>query len=149
MESSKSIGMTPQQVGVWVFLVASVGAYLWYLAVVLPQLAANDPSTINWVNPALWAIGASVAVGLLCGIIVGIVTRGDVRDVRDREIDRLGERVGSSFGVLGASTAFVLTFWRVEWFWIGNVIYLGFLIAGVVASITKLIAYRYGGFQQW
>ena len=33
-------------------------------------------------------------------------------------------------------------------FWIANVIYLGFVLSGIVASIAKLVAYR-RGFQSW
>ena len=53
-------------------------------------------------------------------------TRGDIRD---KEIDRLGERVGNSFVVIGGVGALVLAMLDVDRFWIANTIYLGFVLA--------------------
>ena len=68
-------------------------------------------------------------------------TRGDIRD---KEIDRLGERVGSSFVVIGALGALVLAMFDADGFWIANTVYLCFVLSAVVSSITKLVAYRRG-----
>ena len=61
-------------------------------------------------RPMLWVIGGAIVASIVGRILVEIVspsesTRGDIRD---KEIDRLGERVGSSFVVIGALGALVL-----------------------------------------
>jgi len=94
----------------------------------------------------LWTIGGAIVVTIVLRILVEIVfpsesTRGDVRD---KEIDRLGTRVGSSFVVIGALGALVLAMLEADWFWIANVIYLCFVLSALLESITRLVAYRRG-----
>ncbi|WP_353827130.1 hypothetical protein [Agromyces sp. SYSU T0242] len=139
--------MSYEEKGTWVYLVVSVVGYGVYLSLVLPQLAGGVAvGDIGYVAPMLWTIGGAIVASIVGRILVEIVfpsesTKGDVRD---REIDRLGSRVGSSFVVIGALGALVLSMLEADWFWIANVIYLCFLLAAVLESVTRLFAYRRG-----
>ena len=65
-------------------------------------------------------------------------------DVRDREISRFGEYAARWFVVAGAAAGLVMAMARWEYFWIANVIYLGFVLWAVAGSVVKLVAYRRG-----
>jgi hypothetical protein len=139
--------MSYEEKGTWVYLVIAVVGYTVYLALVLPQLLGGVPvGDVDYVPVMLWTIGGAIVVTIVLRILVEIVfpsesTKGDVRD---RDIDRLGTRVGSSFVVIGALGALVLSMLEAEWFWIANVIYLCFVLSALLESITRLVAYRRG-----
>jgi hypothetical protein len=65
-------------------------------------------------------------------------------DVRDREITRFGEYASRWFLVAAAAAALVMAMAKWDYFWIANVIYLGFVLWAVVGSAVKLVAYRRG-----
>jgi hypothetical protein len=44
----------------------------------------------------------------------------------------------------GAAAALVMAMAKVDYFWIANVIYLGFVLWAVAGSALKLVAYRRG-----
>ena len=67
-----------------------------------------------------------------------------VKDVRDREIGRLGEGTGQSFVVIGAVAAMLMAMAGWDRFWIANVIYLCFVLSAILSSVTKVIVYRRG-----
>lgn len=139
--------MSYEEKGTWVYLVVSVTGYAVYLFLVLPQLLSGTPvDDIDYVSAALWTIGGAIVAAIVLRIIVEIVvpsgsTRGDVRD---KEIGRLGERVGNWFLVAGALGALVLALYEGGYFWIANVIYLGFVLSAILSSVTQVIAYRRG-----
>ena len=139
--------MSYEEKGTWIYLVVAVVGYTVYLSLVLPQVVAGVPVTdVDYVPVMLWTIGGAIVVTIVLRILVEIVfpsesTKGDVRD---REIDRLGTRVGSSFIVIGALGALVLAMLEADWFWIANVIYLCFVLSALLESITRLVAYRRG-----
>jgi hypothetical protein len=118
-----------------------------YLSLVLPQLLGGTPADeIDYAPTMLWTIGGAIAGAIVLRILVEIVapsgsTRGDVRD---KEINTLGERVGSAFLVIGALGALVLALFEAGYFWIANVIYLGFVLSAILSSVTKVIVYRKG-----
>ncbi len=139
--------MSYEEKGTWVFLVVAITGYGVYLALVLPQLAAGTAiDAVDYAVPMLWTIGGAIVAAIIGRIVLEIVSPSETRtpDVRDREIDRLGERVGNSFVVIGALAALVLAMFQVHWFWIGNAVYLCFVLSAVLLSITKLVAYRKG-----
>ena len=139
--------MSYEEKGTWVYLVIAVVGYTVYLSLLLPQLIGGVPvADVDYVPIMLWTIGGAIVVTIVLRILVEIVfpsesTKGDVRD---RDIDRLGTRVGSSFVVIGALGALVLSMLEAEWFWIANVIYLCFVLSALLESITRLVAYRRG-----
>jgi len=139
--------MSYEEKGTWVYLVVSVIGYAVYVFLVLPQLVSGIPvDEIDYVPAVFWTIGGSIVGAIVLRILVEIVvpsgsTRGDVRD---KEIDRLGERVGNAFLVIGAIGALLLALFEGGYFWIANVIYLGFVLSAILSSITKVIVYRKG-----
>lgn len=139
--------MSYEEKGTWVVLAIAVGGYAVYLFLVLPQLlAGTSVEDVDWVTPMLWTIGGAIVAGIVGRILVEIVSPSESTkgDIRDKEIDRLGERVGSSFVVIGGVGALALSMFDVDTFWIANAIYLGFVISGVMSGITKVIVYRKG-----
>jgi hypothetical protein len=46
--------------------------------------------------------------------------------------------------VAAAAAALVMAMAKADYFWIANVIYLGFVLWAVVGSVLKLVAYRRG-----
>ncbi|HEU4464890.1 MAG TPA: hypothetical protein VFR98_00065 [Agromyces sp.] len=139
--------MSYEEKGTWVYLAVSVAGYGVYLSLLLPQLASGVAvEDVDYVAPMLWTIGGAIVAAIVGRILVEIVfpsesTKGDVRD---REIDRLGTRVGGSFVVIGALGALVLSMLEADWFWIANVVYLCFVLSALLESITRLVAYRRG-----
>ena len=139
--------MSYEEKGTWVYLAVSIVGYGVYLSLVLPQLASGVAvEDVDYVAPMLWTIGGAIVAAIVGRILVEIVfpsesTKGDVRD---REIDRLGTRVGGSFVVIGALGALVLSMLEADWFWIANVVYLCFVLSALLESITRLVAYRRG-----
>lgn len=139
--------MSYEEKGTWVYLVVAVVGYTVYLTLVLPQvLGGVAVGDVDYVPVMLWTIGGAIVATIVLRILVEIVfpsesTKGDVRD---REIDRLGTRVGSSFVVIGALGALVLAMLEADWFWIANVVYLCFVLSALLESITRLVAYRRG-----
>lgn len=79
-------------------------------------------------------------------ILVETASPSDSRraDVRDRDVSRSGEYASRWFLVGGAAAALVMAMAKVDYFWIANVIYLGFVLWAVAGSVLKLVAYRRG-----
>jgi hypothetical protein len=78
--------------------------------------------------------------------IAAAVSPPDMRrsDMRDKEIYRFGEYVSRWFVIAGAAAAFGMAIAKWDYFWIANVIYLGFVLWAVAGSVVRLIAYRRG-----
>jgi hypothetical protein len=139
--------MSYEEKGTWVYLVVSAIGYAVYVFLVLPQLLSGIPvDEIDYVPAVFWTIGGSIVAAIVLRILVEmVVPSGSTRgDVRDKEIDRLGERVGNAFLVIGAVGALLLALFEGGYFWIANVIYLGFVLSAILSSITKVIVYRKG-----
>lgn len=134
----------------WVVLVVGLPTLLLYLAVVLPQVAGKAVAEVSWVEPMLLAIVGFVVANVLGNVVAAAVNPGeaDKNDERDREIDRVGERVGNWLIVAGTITALVLAMIRADHFWIANAIFLGGIGGALLSSVTKIAAYR-GSFQRW
>ena len=135
--------MTYEEKTAWVYGGVAVVAYGVYLSLVLGLAQSGPLPEVAYIAPLLWTIGSSIVATIVATIVIGAVTpRG--RDQRDRDIYRFGEYVGNSFVVLGAIGALVLALLSVNPFWIANVIYLGFTLSAIVATVAKLVAYRRG-----
>ena len=128
--SERETVMSYEEKGTWVYLVVAIVGSTVYLSLVLPSVLGGTPvEQIDYVPAMLWVIGGAIVASIIGRILVEIFspsesTRGDIRD---KEIDRLGERVGSSFVVIGALGALVLAIQKPS-----------------ASSITKLVAYRRG-----
>jgi hypothetical protein len=144
--------MTIGQKRAWTMMVASALAYVVYVVLLITDL--QDPvADTPYIGALLWTVGGSVAATVIAEIAFAATTRREGgaalrTDERDREIDRFGEHVGQAFIVIGAIAALVMAMLQWPYFWIANVIYLGFVLSAVLGSAARLAAYR-RSFQPW
>ncbi|MGR2753914.1 hypothetical protein [Agromyces arachidis] len=139
--------MSYEEKGTWSFLVVTIVAYGVYLWLVLAQLADGTPvDEADYAIPMLWTIGGAIVAGIVGRILLEIITPSESHraDVRDKQIDRAGEQVGNSLVIAAGVGALILAMLQVHWFWIANAIYLGFVLAGILSSVAKLVMYRRG-----
>jgi MFS family permease len=141
----------------WVSVVIGVLVPVGYFATVLPQLADTPAADIEYQQPLIVAVIASIVLIILGTIAMAIATAvgaeitgtGSVDDIdrkdeRDVSISRRGDVVGYYVASAGAVGALILTMLESDYFWIANTLYLSFAVAGLVAGIVKLRAYRRG-----
>lgn len=130
----------------WITAVTTVSAYLVYLATIIKR-AANVPlAEVPYSVTLLWAVSAVVIVSIVAHIAVVIASPEDAdkQDQRDKEIGRHGEYTGHWFIVVGAVVALGMAMAELRHFWIANVIYLALVLATLLASSAKIMAYRRG-----
>jgi hypothetical protein len=138
--------MSYEEKGTWVYLVAVVGAYAVYLAIVIGRLRSTPVAEVSYGWVLLWTTVASVVASTLGRTLVETASPSDSRrrDIRDKEIYRFGEYTSRWFVVAGAAAGFLMAVAKWDYFWIANVIYLGFVLWAVAGSVVKLVAYRRG-----
>lgn len=138
--------MTYEEKGTWAYLLASVGVWVGYVAVLWRRADGGPVVEVAYVGPLLWAVGASILANTVGRVLFEVVRPSESHhaDVRDREVARFGDYVGGI--VLSVLVAGVLVLALVEapHFWIANAIYAAFVIQVVAASVLKLVAYRRG-----
>lgn len=134
----------------WIMAVVAVLAYGTYAVRVGQQLVDESAASVPYASALLSSVLVAIVGTIGLNILASLFGRDSAnqKDQRDREIHRTGEYLGQSFVVLGAVAALVMALARWDTFWIANVIYLGFTLSAVVASIAKIVAYR-RGFQSW
>jgi len=137
--------MTYEEKGIWVYLLVSAGVYIAYVAIVLGQ-AEGDPTSVAYQPILFWSIIASIVAAIVIRIVVEIVRPSDNyrSDERDKQIARNGFVAGSWLIIAGALGGMLLAMVEADFFWIANVIYLGFVASAVFDSIVRLTAYRRG-----
>lgn len=138
--------MSYEDKGTWVYLVASAGAYAIYLAIVLGRVLSTPVAEVPYISLLLWTTGASIVVSIAGRILIETARPSDSRrsDERDKEISRFGEHASRWFVVAGAGAALCMAMARWDYFWIANVLYLGFVLWAIAGSVLKLVAYRRG-----
>jgi hypothetical protein len=138
--------MSYEEKGTWVYLVTSAGAYAVYLVIVLGRLASTPVAQVPYASVLLWTTVASILAATVGRTLVETARPSDSRraDVRDKEIRRLGEYASRWFIVAGAAAALFMALAKWDYFWIANVIYLGFVLWAVVGSAVRIVAYRRG-----
>ena len=138
--------MSYEEKGTWVYLVTSAGAYVVYLVIILGRVMTTPVAEVRYAPVLLWTTLASIVASVAGRTLVETARPSDSRrrDVRDKEIYRFGEYVSRWFVVGGATGGFALALAQSDYFWIANVIYLGFVLWAVVGSVVKLVAYRRG-----
>lgn len=137
--------MSYEEKNTWAFGVIAVLGYGVYLA--LSFAVGDGPlDATTYVWPMVGTIGGAIVVGILTGIVLGIAGPKDARtsDQRDREISWFGERAGNSIVVIGGVVALVMCFVQAPQVWIANVLYLAFVVSGVLGALVKLSAYHRG-----
>ena len=141
----------------WVSGVVTIIVPVAYFATMIGRLQSTPAADIHFQRPLIIAIVASVALTIVGSIVMSIGTgitatiRGrrpedeiDRKDERDKTISRHGDLVGfyvSSAGMVGVLT---LTMLEADHFWIANALYLSFVVATVISSVVKLVAYHRG-----
>jgi hypothetical protein len=138
--------MTLEERRSWTYLAVAVVAYGVYVINVLTKAASAPLVDVDYVPVMLWTIGIAIFGGILINIGQAIFTprRDQTVDVRDRDIARLGDRVGQSFLVIGGLAALLLAIVEAPYFYIANALYLGFVLSAVLGAITKVVVYRRG-----
>jgi len=138
--------MTLEERRSWTYLAVAVVAYGVYVGTVLTKAASAPLADVDYVPVMLWTIGIAIVGGIVINIGQAVFTprRDQTVDVRDRDIARLGDRVGQSFLVIGALAALLLAIVEAPYFYIANVVYLGFVLSAVLSSVTKVVVYRRG-----
>jgi len=134
----------------WVYLGVTAAVYLGYVAIILGRAEGTPLPEVAYAWPILGSIGLAIAATIVGSILAAITAPKEVdkKDERDAGIHRYGEVIGYyvfSIGVLGA---LVLAIAEVAHFWIGNAIYLSFVLAAQISTAVKLVAYR-RGFPSW
>jgi len=149
--------MTFEEKTNWAYAVVTAIVAGVYFAVVVNQVGEVPAAEIAYQRPLIIAIISSVALMILASIAIAIATaigaeitgEGSVEDIdrkdeRDVRISQRGELVGyyvSSFGMVGV---LAITMLEYPYFWIANALYLSFVIAALVSSVVKIVAYRRG-----
>src|ERR1035437_3244144 len=79
---------------IYAFLVTAVSAV--YFASVVPQMGNRAIADISYQQPLLGAIGAVIVLTIVGSILAAIASPREAgkTDARDKEIGRLGQRVG-------------------------------------------------------
>jgi len=147
--SEDRVAITFGERNTWVSAFIFPAASIAYFAVVLPRLRDQPASEVSWVAPMLWAIGASF-IGTIVGVILvsiaaGIANRGVLEskeDVRDKQIDRYGDRIAQAIMGFGAAAVLVLAMVEADHFWIGNTLFLLGAIGATWGAIAKIRAYH-------
>lgn len=141
--------MSYEEKNTWAFGVIAIVGYAAYI--VLAFAVGGGPlDAATYVWPMVWSIGGAIVAGILAGIVIAVAggVSGDRHasrtDLRDREIGWAGDRVGNSIVVIGGIAALVLCFVQSPHVVIANVLYLAFVIAGILQAMTKLAVYRRG-----
>ncbi|WP_167138300.1 hypothetical protein [Diaminobutyricimonas sp. TR449] len=139
--------MTFEERRAWIEGIVAVVTYIGYVTVVLSQAGGQPLTEAQYIAPMFWAIGISIVLSIIVGIAASIGRSSKV-DQRDREIYRLGQFMGQGWIVLAGVGALLLAMVEADYFWIANVIYLGFTLWAITSCIARVVAYR-GGFQKW
>lgn len=130
----------------WVGLIVAIVHYGVYLSVLLTRATTTPMPDTPYVDALLWSIGTAVVVMIIVSIIVAISTRREGRetDIRDRQITARAEFTARGFLIASALAALILALVELDWFWIANVIYLGFFLSALLEAVTKIALYRRG-----
>jgi hypothetical protein len=138
--------MSYEEKGTWVYLVTSAGAYAVYLAIVFGRASHTPLAQVPYASVLLWTTIVSIVASIVGRTVIETARPSDSHrsDVRDKEISRFGEYTSRWFVILGAAAGFLMAIARWDYFWIANVIYLGFVLWAIVGSVVKLVAYRRG-----
>ena len=142
------VAPTTDQISRWASLTIIAASSIWYFATVLPQLGERSAAEIGWQVPMLWAIGASVVgsivLAIVFAIIAAIVTQRQPEsgDVRDKQIERHGNRLAQSIVAFGSLGALALAMLEVDVFWIGNALFFVGAVGAIIGTIVSIAAYR-------
>lgn len=142
--------MVYQERNTWSGIIVTLIAMTVYVTIVLQQADGGPVTDVTWWPIMLWTIGASI-VGTIVLSIVWAILAGigepegtSTSDVRDRDIERMGERVGHAFVGIAGLGVIVLCAMSADLFWIAHTMFFGFALSAFVGGIAQVIAYRRG-----
>jgi hypothetical protein len=138
--------MSYEEKGKWVGLVVSLGTFAAYLAIITSRRGGGPLDEVGYVAPMLWCIGIGIVAAIVLRILVEIARPSDSHriDARDKEINRFGEYVSGAILGVAMLVPLALAMTEAKYFWIANAIYLAYVIAATVGTVTKLFLYRRG-----
>jgi hypothetical protein len=138
--------MTFQEKSLWAYGFAALAAPVAYFAWLARQVARADAvADIGYVRALLWAIGGGILLNMIGSTFVRGAGRGtDLKDQRDREIDRRGNAINFVVFSVLIVIPFALALRDAETFWIANAIYLAYALAAVIGVVIKAVLYRKG-----
>ncbi len=138
--------MSFDEKGTWLYLVVNVVTSVAYLSIIAGRADGVPVTEVTYVPTLLWTIGIAIALSILGHIAIAIAkpSEADTRDVRDKEINRLGDYVGGIVLGVGMLLPFGLAMAEFDYFWIANARYLVFVLSALTGSVVKLVAYRRG-----
>lgn len=127
--------MSFQEKSTWVMGIILLGVYGWYFSVVLGQLEGGDVEVIDYRSQMLTTVVLLIVAAVVAHVVIAVANPQDAdrTDVRDREINRYGEFVGSYVLGTGALVALGMAMFEVEHFWIANVILAGLVLSELTA----------------
>lgn len=138
--------MAKEEKTAWIMLFVSVGAYITYLVLLFSRVGSGSLVKTPYRDLLIWTVIGSIVANIVLTILVSIIgdKDGHKKDLRDREIYRFSEYIGQAFIVIGGVSALLMALYKAEYFWIANVLYLGFVFSAVLSSISKIMMYRRG-----
>ena len=141
----------------WVSGVVTIIVPVVYFVTMLGRLQSAPAAEIAYQVPLIVAMVASVVLTVIGAILMSIgtsvvaVAKGrkpedeiDRKDERDKTISRRGDLIGFYVSSAGMVGVLVLTMLEADYFWIANALYLSFVVAMVVSTVVKLVAYHRG-----
>lgn len=143
-------GMALEEKRTWLMLLVTVGAYAVYLAQLLGRASDVPLEEVSYVSTLIATVVGSIVAMIVLHIVVAVLSRGEAEktDLRDKQIYRFGEYIGQTFVVVGSMLALGMAMVELAHFWIANTIYLAFVLATILSSLAKIVAYR-RSFQPW
>ena len=129
-------------------IVALVGTI--YVVAVLREVGSTPAEDVAYQPLLLAAVGVGVVIGIVANILLRIAattaspTGASQQDERDRDINRLGERVGGIVLAVALVLPFGLALLDARQFWIANTMYLAFSLSALAGSVAKVVLYRRG-----
>lgn len=139
-----------QERNTWAGLIVTLIAMTVYVIPLLGALGERPAPEIDWWPMMAWTIGISIVGAIVLSIVWGILAGmrdpdGVGRsDDRDRDIARMGDRVGQAFLVIAGLGVIVLCAVRADWFWVAHTMFFGFALSAFVGGVAQVIAYRRG-----
>jgi hypothetical protein len=138
--------MSFEEKGAWLYALIATVVPTIYFVLIGGQLSGTDLADIDYQPLLLAAIGASIVLTIAGMIGIGIASPNEAgkADQRDKEINRLGEYVGGTVLAAGMIVPFGMAMTEVSHFWIANAMFLVFVVASLIGTITKIALYRRG-----
>lgn len=142
--------MVYQERNTWSGIIVTLITVTAYVVIVLQQAGDGPLTAVVWWPIMLWTIGAGIVGVIVVSIVWGIIAgmrdpeSSSASDVRDRDIERMGDRVGQAFMVIAGVGVIVLCAFSAHPFWIANTMFFGFALSALIGGIAQVIAYRRG-----